>query len=380
MKKWLLLVLCLICPVFADSLLDGVGEFGWDFFQVSAELGENTIFSPYSIYSCMAMTAAGAQGKTLKEMKKVMHFPSNFTKLSEALSANNASLQQNLKIANSLWIAPQFSIRADFRKTIEDNFHASVQSVDFSMPQTVDTINTWTAEKTDQKITDLLSSGDVDASTRLLLTNALYFSGKFLKPFNPQSTTSQDFWIGNDSTIAIPMMEQIGSFFYAEDDIFQTIALPLEATQVALLVFLPKEKTFSGLASKLTLKKFQKTLESLKIDRIHLKFPKFTLKQRFDLNQVLSQMGLSNAFSAEANFSGIDGKKDLYLSKVVHEAYFAVDENGIVAAAATAASIGVKSTLQQTSRTFFADHPFIYALVDLQTQVPFFIGELNTPP
>jgi serine protease inhibitor len=107
MKKWLLLVLCLFRPIFADTSLDGVSEFGWDFFQAAAK-DQNTVFSPYSIYSCMAMTAAGAQGSTLTEMQKALHFPANLDKLAKTLVANNESLGSHLKIANSLWIAPQF--------------------------------------------------------------------------------------------------------------------------------------------------------------------------------------------------------------------------------------------------------------------------------
>jgi serpin B len=143
---------------------------------------------------------------------------------------------------------------------------------------------------------------------------------------------------------------------------------------------MPKEKVFSGLSSLLTSDKFKSILDYLDLQQVHVKLPKFTLKQRFDLESALSQLGISSAFTTKANFSGIDGKMDLYLSKVVHEAYFALDESGIVAAAATGASIALKSAATKTSKEFIADHPFIFALVDLQTKIPLFLGELTTPP
>ncbi len=380
MKKLLLLVLCLFRPILADTVLDGVSSFGWDLFQKTAKNDQNTIFSPYSIYSCLSMTAAGAQGDTLKEMQKVLHLPANFTHLSDALSSNNASLQGHLKVANSLWIAPQFAIRPDFRKIIEGNFHASVQSLDFAAPETAaNTINQWIAQNTDQKITQLFSPTDLQSTTRLVLANALYFSAKFLKPFSPQMTSAQSFWTASDTIVKTPTMDQSSLFFYVEDETFQTIALPMQASQIALVVFLPKEKVFSNLTSLLSSDKFKLILENLDLAKIHVQLPKFTLKQRIDLNQVLSQLGLSTAFTPKANFSGIDGKTDLYLSKVLHEAYFALDESGIVAAAATGASMNTKSTAG-APKEFFANHPFIFALVDLQTKIPLFLGELTTPP
>lgn len=380
MKKFILLALCFFSPIFADTSLDGVSQFGWDLFSLAAKNDKNTIFSPYSIYSGMSMTAAGAQGATLAEMKKTFYLPSNLTYVADALSSTNQSLQNHLKVANSLWIAPQFTVLAAFRKTIEDDFDASVQSIDFSKTQTaVTTINKWVAQNTDQKITNLLSPADLQAATRLVLTNALYFSGKFLKPFDPKLTTSQNFWVDAQTSVETPTMEQTALFSYGEDSTFQMVALPLEGTQVALAIFLPKQKTFSGLSSLLTSEQFQSTLASLTLQKVHVKLPKFTLKQRFDLNALLTQLGFQTAFTPKADFSGIDGKKDLYLSKVIHEALFAVDENGVVAAAATAASMNVVST-QGSPQEFNADHPFIFALVDLQTKIPLFLGELTTPP
>jgi serpin B len=164
----------------------------------------------------------------------------------------------------------------------------------------------------------------------LFLANALYFSGKFLKPFNPKRTTPQNFWVKSSTQAMTPMMEQTSVFFYAENETFQTVAIPMEASQIAFIVFLPKEKVFSNLSSLMTSEKFIAMIEKLNPQNIHLKLPKFILKQRFDLNQPLSQLGLTTAFTTKANFSGIDGKFDLFLSKVLHEAYFALDESGIV--------------------------------------------------
>lgn len=381
MKKLLFSMLLFIQPLLADVSLDGISIFGWDLFKTSTTRHENTIFSPYSIYSCLTMTALGAQGETLTEMKKVLHLPSDLAILSATLSANNASLGDHLKVANSLWIAPQFAINADFRKKIEDQFHARVASLDFAVPQTAaETINQWIAEKTNQKITQILTEKDLQSSTRLVLVNALYFSGKFLKPFNPKRTSLESFWVEEASKMQTMMMEQNAVLLYTEDDVFQTVALPLEASQIAFVIFLPKKAVFSNLPSLINTEKFQAILENLDLEKVHLKLPKFTLKQRFNLQEPLTKLGMTSAFTPHANFSGIDGKLDLFLSKILHEAYFALDESGIVAAAATASAMSTTAVAPQPSKEFYADHPFIFALVDLQTKIPLFLGEIVQPP
>jgi serpin B len=381
MKKTLILLLALIGPLLGDVPLNGISEFGWDLFQSSSKSGKNTVFSPYSIYSCMAMTSAGAQGDTLKEMQKVFYLPSSLGTASDALAAFQDKVQGQVKVANALWIAPQFFVLADFRKTIEDDFHASATSLDFgNSSKAAETINRWTADHTDQKITNLIAPGDLRATTRLVLTNALYFSGKFLKPFNSKLTQPQDFWTDGDTSVQTDAMQQTAIFSYSEDDVFQIVALPFEKSSIALALFLPKEKTFTGLSALLDAKTMAAALDSLGLMRVHVQLPKFTLKERLNLNQLLSQLGLSNAFSPQADFAGINGKQDLSLSNVLHAAMIAVDENGVVAAAATAASIGLKSVHEPAAPVdFIADHPFLFALVDLESGIPLFLGELANP-
>jgi len=347
-----------ILTLMTVSLLsNGISKLGWDLFELQED--QNTVYSPYSIYSCLAMTAEGARGQTHEEMKNVL-----------SLDAR-VSLNPEMKVTNALWIAPSFFILPSFQQTIEKEYLASVHSLDFHDGEiAAKTINAWIAEQTDQKITGLIQPNDLNASTRLVLTNTLYYSGEFLYPFNRDLTQERPFWSKTDLN-SVPMMETTSHFLYHEDEAYQTVCLPFKDSPIALVIKLPKERTIEKLAP-------QFSLDELEYRRIHVVLPKFTLKQRLDLKSTLSTLGMKTAFTSSADFSGINGNQDLYLSQVLHEAYFALDENGVVAAAATAAAINC--TCVPTPPTeFLGDHPFIFALIDLETKAPLFLGEFASP-
>jgi serpin B len=353
MKK-LLPILTLIT---ASLLSDGISKLGWDLFEFQED--QNTIYSPYSIYSCLAMTAEGARGKTHEEMKNVLTLDKSF------------SFHPEIKMTNALWVAPHFFILPYFQQTIEKVYLASVHSLDFQNPEyAASTINSWIADQTDQKITGLIEPNNLNASTRLVLTNTLYYSGEFLYPFNLDLTCERPFW-SKTETKSIPMMETTSFFLYHEDEAYQTVCLPFKDSQIALVIKLPLEKKFENLAPQLS-------FDELEYTRVHVVLPKFTLKQRLDLKSALSTLGMETAFTPSADFSGINGNQDLYLSQVLHEAYFSLDESGVVAAGATAAAINC--TCVPTPPTeFLGDHPFVFALIDLETKTPLFLGEFATP-
>ena len=347
-----------ILTLMTVSLLsDGISKLGWDLFELQED--QNTVYSPYSIYSCLAMTAEGARGKTYEEMKNVLTLNARF------------SLNPEMKVTNTLWIAPSFFILPSFQQTIEKEYLASVHSLDFHNGEiAAKTINAWIAEQTDQKITGLIQPNDLNTSTRLVLTNTLYYSGEFLYPFDRDLTRERPFWSKTDLN-SILMMETTSHFLYHEDEAYQTVCLPFKDSQIALVIKLPKERTIQKLAP-------QFALDELEYRRVHVVLPKFTLKQRLDLKSTLSTLGMKTAFTSSADFSGINGNQDLYLSQVLHEAYFALNENGVVAAAATAAAINC--TCVPTPPTeFLGDHPFIFALIDLETKMPLFLGEFASP-
>ncbi len=374
------------------KLVQNTGDFGFSLYNVLNKNAEtNGVFSPYSTFSCMAMVYYGARGDTQLEMKKALNLtlarpdlPKTASLLSKFLTTQVGE-SYSLETASGMWLDRDTFVLADFHHALEDGFQAKIQSLDFSNPEKATSIiNEWTSNQTHQKIPELLQKNDVDGSTRLVLTNALYFKGNFQRPFDPKLTKVGPFHSPQEAVQA-QMMEQTAFFPYFENDSFQLIALPFQKTKeksaIATLILLPKKGiALKDLEQGLSFALLQKWIGQLDSKNIAITLPKFSVDSRFELNAPLKELGMQKAFTDQADFSGIDGMRDLYLSKVVHAALFVLDEFGVTAAAATAASINVTAAPPQYPPiSFVADHPFLFFLVDLQTKLPLFIGKVVDP-
>jgi serpin B len=356
---------------------------------------EQYVFSPYSIYSTLAMVYQGARGKTSKEMQNVLaltlnkkQLPLTFSKMSKQLASSNGD-EDSVKFlsANGLWLNQKAFVLSDFRHVIEDDYATHLQTVDFAQSaETTQMINDWVSKQTQGKIPTLLNEGDLDALTQMVLTNATYFKGTWASPFDSENTAAAPFYSDPTHLLTVEMMEQTGSFPYFESEHAQILALPFRqkdtaSPRFACVLILPKpEVTLSSVEFGFSTASFQGDLNRLASTSVHIKCPKFTLCYRFPLNQVLQKMGLLLAFSDQADFSGINGMHDLLLSKVIHAAFFDFNESGVTAAAATSVSIGLKSVQEKTPPIeFHADRPFLFAIVDLNSKVPLFLGKLQYP-
>lgn len=370
-KTLLCLFFALTVPSCAQvaSLASSEKEFA---FSLSRTIETpNLIVSPYSIFTCLTMTYMGARGDTAAEMEKALFLSLPNKQIPQYSDVLYGQLQgSGLQIANAMWVSPKIFVLANYRRQIEKEFHAEVGTVDFDDPKkATETINEWISEKTQGKIPTLLDSGDLDNGTRIVLTNAIYFSGVFLKPFDPKLTAKSDFFPSSDKKEEVDMMDQVNQFFYCDDEEFQSISMPFKDTTVSCVLLLPK-KEIANIEEV-----FPRLLENQQRTRVHLRIPKFSLTQRFQLNDTLKKLGIIQAFTNEANFSGIDGLRDLYLSKVVHEAFFSIDENGVVAAAATGAAMGLTGVLDKTEPVDLTfDRPFYFWLIDLNTKTIIFTG------
>ncbi len=366
-------------------------EFGISLYSsLKKSEAPNLVFSPYSIFSCLSMVYVGARDETAQEMQQVLHLSLKRPDLSKTAYALRKSLvapgegTYTLEMANGMWLDRDTFVLSDFRHAIEDGFQAKVQSLDFSQAEKATSIiNEWTSNQTHGKISKLLEAGDVDTTTRLVLTNALYFKGSWQVPFDVKNTADGNFFTGDGTKIKTKMMEQTGFFSYLENDNFQLISMPFlkkdEASRPACLILLPKKTVaLSDCENLLTAASVQSWIDQLNQEKVNIKMPKFSLDKRYDLNSVLKTLGMENAFNDKADFSGIDGMHDLFLSKVIHESFFALDEAGVTAAAATSASINVTATPAKPL-AFTVDRPFLFLLVDLQTKLPLFIGKIQDP-
>lgn len=377
--------------VFAEDIqtvVKGNNDFGFDLYQELKGRKGNLFFSPHSISTAMAMTYAGARSQTEKEMTEVLHFSleqeplhSSFSKLQSYLNTVQNKGHIKLNTANSLWAQEGHHFLDSFLDLNKKYYGAGLNFVDFvTKAETArKTINIWVEDKTQRNIRELIKPGMIDSSTTLVLCNAIYFKGDWLSPFDEKGTADADFYVSPDKIIKVPMMSQESIFKLEDFNDFSAIELPYEGSDLSMIVFLPKE--IDGLAElerNLTndnVKNWIAKLSNSRESEVRVALPKFETSCKFELAGVLAEMGMPHAF-VSADFSGMTGKRDLFVSKVIHKAFVDVNEEGTEAAAATAMW---EARSISRSPTFRADHPFVFMIRENQTGSILFLGRVVDP-
>jgi serpin B len=242
------------------------------------------------------------------------------------------------------------------------------------------TINQWVERQTNGKIKDLISRGLLDSMTRLVLTNAIYFKGNWASQFKEDRTREGPFDLLDGSKVQVPMMNQTEQFGYAETDTLQVLELPYVGEELSMVILLPKRTDGIGeLERELAGESLSKWLGAVRRQEVIVSMPKFKLTSKFSLGQVLRSMGMTAAFSEQADFSGMTGGRDLFISAVVHQAYVDVNEEGTEAAAATGVTMRVTSVGPVRTPVFRADHPFIFLIRDTTSDSILFLGRVMNP-
>jgi serpin B len=375
-------------PADVRTLVQGNNAFAFDLYARLREQEGNLFCSPYSISTALAMTCAGARGETAEQMAKVLHFSLDAGRLHPAcaqmirtLNGHGLPRDYQLNVAQSLWGDVRLSVNPDFDRLIQTNYGARLRPVDFQdqTEQARQQINRWVESRTHDKIKELLHRDDIDSSTRMVLVNAIYFQAAWHKAFR-KTATKEEVFLADSKRVKTPMMQQTERLRYAEGEGFQAVELPYEGEQLAMVLLLPKEKEgLKKLEQGLTAEKLDGWLDQLAVRRVAVALPRFKLQARFDLAQKLKAMGMPLAFSPAADFSGISRSEKLFISKVIHQAFVSVDEEGTEAAAATAVVMSRGGMGGETPVAFRADHPFLFLLRDKHTGSILFLGRVTDP-
>ena len=375
----------------------GNNRFAFDLYRHLASdpgnAGKNIFFSPYSISSALAITYEGARGTTADEIGSVLHLPENealrragFAGLDAVLNGGDETY--TLRTANALWAEETYPFLPGYVDTAGRWYSANVTNLDFigDSDASREAINRWVEEKTEDKIRDLLPPGSVNPMTRLVITNAIYFKGTWVKQFDPAETTEEEFQVAPGETVQVPMMHRTDEdaiYGYAETGSLQVLRMPYahgNGTELSMLVLLPKEENLTAAEEALDPETLTELRETLADRRVRVVFPKFTLETTYSLPQALAAMGMPTAFSDAAEFSGMDGTQDLFISDVVHKAFVDVSEEGTEAAAATGVVMNVASAPGgDTTPVFRADHPFVFLIVEEDTGTILFAGRVVNP-
>lgn len=391
----------------AEAVVVGGNEFGLALYaHLAAKEKGNLFLSPTSIHTALAMTYAGARARTAEQMAATLHFTLPPEKLHPAMGAllktlNTSAMMTDyvpgllgrmtekkvpayqLSVANALWAHKGYPFRKEFTDQVKADYDARLSELDFAQSEPArKTINDWVAKETKDKIQDLIPAGILNADTRLVLTNAIYFKSQWAKQFQKYATKDGDWQLGADKKAAVPMMHEQAHYGYMETADLQALQMPYKGNELAMLVLLPRKTDgLAALEKTLTAENLAAWTKKISNETVDVTLPRFKMTSQFSLNDALSAMGMPEAFdAAKANFTGMTTANALFISAVIHKAFVAVDEEGTEAAAATAVAMALTAAPAPVEpKVFKADHPFFFAIRHLKTGAILFAGRVIDP-
>ncbi|MBI2831485.1 MAG: serpin family protein [Chloroflexi bacterium] len=382
-----------VSPADMSGLVDGNNTFAFNLYQQLKGTDGNLFYSPHSISEALAMTYGGARGTTEQQMAAALQFKLSQNQLHPAF--NNLDLELGkrgqgakgkddkgfrLNVVNAIWGQRDFPFKSDYLDLLAQNYGAGLRILDFMKspePSRV-TINQWVSDQTEGKIKDLLPQGSITDLTRLVLTNAIYFNAAWLHPFDARATSNGTFHPLTGGDVTVPMMKQSKTYGYAKGNNYQAVELPYDGSELSMVIFLPAAEQFKAFEAALNSQQVRDIIAGLKSAQVVLTMPRFKVESQFSMKKTLSDMGMPVAFTEQADFSGMDGRKDLLISDVVHKAFVSVDEAGTEAAAATGVIVGVTSAPSEQA-VVTLDHPFIFLIRDIKTGAILFTGRVMNP-
>lgn len=375
------------------DLVQGNNGFALDLYRSLRSQDGNLIFSPYSISLALAMTYAGARGETERQMAGGMHFDLPQDRLHPTFNRLDLELTKRgegsgdehplqLAIANAIWAQQDHPFLQAYLDRLALNYGAGIHLADFvNQSETVrGEINDWVAGQTRDRIKDLLPEGIPDPQTRMVLVNAIYFKADWERPFDPNSTGEGPFHLLDGSQVQVRMMsETMLGVPYAQGAGYQAIELPYQGGTAAMDILVPDQGKFDEFEAGLDAEGLARILGEMQPAAVQLGLPKFTFTSQFGLADQLAALGMPDAFDPDAaDFSGMDGERDLYISAVIHKAFVAVDEKGTEAAAATGV-IMETTGMPVVQVNLTVDRPFLFLIRDLPSGQILFVGRVVNP-
>jgi serpin B len=375
------------------SLVDGNNAFALDIYNSLRSENGNLILSPFSISLALAMTYAGARGETESQMAQVLHFlPQDqlhplFNALDLTLEKDPVNLDKDqepmrLNIANAVWSEQTYPFQQEFLDVIALNYGTGVHLADFidqAEPARKE-INNWVSDQTEDRINDLLPKNSVGPDTRMVLVNAIYFKADWFNQFDANSTGDAPFYLVDGKQVTAKMMHQdMHSLPYMQGNGYQAVELAYAGETAAMDIIVPDAGNFEVFESSFNKDSLDQILIQLEPTSVEFGLPKFEFTKDFGLSDVLTSLGMSDAFDGNlADFSGMTGKKDLFIGDVIHKAFVAVDEEGTEAAAATAVIMEITSAVMYDVN-LQVDRPFLFIIRDTVNGQILFIGRVMDP-
>lgn len=386
-------------PLVPQSFADDNNDFALAMYGRLRQRPGNLFFSPFSIRTALSMTQAGARGETAAEMIKALRISSSADTLHVASSDIIERLKSagegkyEMAVANSLWGQDGEPVQPGFLELIASHFDGLMKLVDFraSGESARVEINRWVEDKTKQKIQDLIPPGSLNADTRLVLVNAVYFKGTWVLQFEKMDTRDEPFFLEDGGKVRVPLMHQHDRLRYMKAGGYQAVELIYMGGDLSMLILLPDRKDeLQDLEKKLSARMLRDCVAEMRIREVKLFLPRFKITWgTVDMRDYLIALGMPLAFTRfQADFSGINGyeppaEESLFLSAVFHKAFVDVHEEGTEAAAATSVGVMIGSARRPSKPppipVFRADHPFLFAIRDRKKGAVLFLGRMVDP-
>ncbi|WP_342305896.1 serpin family protein [Methanolobus sp. ZRKC5] len=366
--------------------------FAFDMYSMVKNNDENVFFSPYSIFTAMAICYDGAEGSTKEQMANVFYYPlskpileGSSKEMIDAINSDNAAY--DLETANALWVLDEYPLNEQYAFNAKNYYDGMVTPLNFigEPEKSADTINTWIAEKTNDKIKDLIPKNGIDSNTRLVITNTVYFNGKWVYEFEEPATRERSFTLSNGEEKLVDTMYNVQKFNYGDDQKAKILELPYKGNDLCMYIVLPKEKNIAAFEDEFSFKYYNKLKADMQTKHyVKTLIPKFKFNTGAELKPHLIEMGVVDAFNpSSANFTGIFDIKELpegslSISEVYHQAFIGVNEKGTEATAATAVVMEEEGA-PDSPWEFEANHPFLFIIEDKRTGCILFMGKVEDP-
>jgi serpin B len=378
-------------PADRQTVAEGGNAFALALYRQVEAKNPNLVFSPISISTALAMTFAGARGQTETEMAAALRFGLPQPRLHPALNELTAALATRgegtlgadgkpfrLNVVNTTWAQKGFTLEPAFLDILAESYGAGVNLLDFvgAAESSRQTINLWVSQRTEDRIKDLIPMGVIDGMTRLVLTNAVYFNAAWKHPFG-KGTSDGPFQRLDGSTVTVPLMRNEARLRAATMPGQVAVALPYQDERLSMLIVLPDEGKLADVEARLAMGGLAELTAALQETSVILTLPRFRFETPIDLKLALSALGMPIAFTAAADFSGINAQGNLFLQAVLHKAFIAVAEKGTEAAAATAVVVGRASAPQGLN--VLVNRPFLFFVRDEPTGAILFAGRVADP-
>lgn len=397
----------------SELAAQSINRLGLELLQPSRVSGGNQLLSPYSIQIALAMTWAGADGETRSEMARVLGFPEEGAKVHQSFRALMAALDEvcrnsearvaklskqgaggdplSLSTANRLFGERHYPFRPEFLSIVQTNYGAPLELMSFREDPSGarQAINRWVAERTKDRIVDLVPPEGITRDSRLVLVNAIHFKSPWAQEFSASATTKRPFYVDGKASQEVPTLYRQGRLGYAKREGYSAVTLPYAGGELQFLILLPDEREGLAQVEASLSDEILASCASLPSTEVQLYLPKLKLQPPlFRLSAALKKMGMKSAFDlpvGSANFDRMaERKRDdyLFISEVFHKTFLALDEKGTEAAAATAVSMMRATSVIAPPKPpveVKVDHPFLFAIQHRTSKACLFLGRLNDP-